>query len=106
MRALIEIDQVAKVQPQSNRPECRCYASARIDRAIHIGISNPKHRARHTAVGNQARAQSKINEPSLQRDEWPKVSVRSLQFRPEQPFSNSDRSLLNRLQVSVRDVVV
>ena len=89
MRTLVEVNQVAKLQPQSDRPQSCRRTATRINRRIQIGIADAEQRTRYAAVWNQARAQSEVDEPTLQRDKWTKMAIGPLELRSKQAFRYS-----------------
>src|ERR1700757_2791154 len=106
VRALVEVNQVAKLQPQSERAQSCLGTSTRIKCHVQIGVPNAEHRTHYTAIWKQARTKSEVNETAFQCDEWPKMTMGWLDLRPKQTLSDSYRSLFNRSYIATRDVAV
>jgi hypothetical protein len=77
--ATIEIDGIAKLQPQPDGTQsCFCTAG-RIECPVKTGSTDAKGRTHNAAVRKQARAEPEIDEPSLKRDERTKMTASRLE---------------------------
>jgi len=106
VRTVIEVNEVAKLQPQSERAQSCLCTSTRIKCRVQIGIMDAEHCTHYTAIRKQDRAKAKVDEPAFQRDEWTKMTTGRLELRSNQTLSNSYRSPFNRSYIATRDASV
>jgi len=75
-----EIDLVAGLKTQTNRPEMSFQTRARVNRAADVVCAQVVHGVRKRSESSWPRIQPEINKAALEREEWPNRPVTGYDF--------------------------
>src|SRR2546425_6246152 len=89
VRAVVEIDFIASIQPQSYGTEMSLEAQARIEHATHVLRPQAVNRACEGPNRGRRRVEAKIDESALERQEGANRAVAALNFRAEQAVQDA-----------------